>query len=50
MIDLGFWFMFPVATGIATIAMMAGIGMPSLFFFLRGQQYSMLFIEIRANV
>ncbi|MBI2328528.1 MAG: hypothetical protein HYU85_02660 [Chloroflexi bacterium] len=26
MIDLSFWFMFPVATVIATIAMMAGIG------------------------
>ena len=31
MIDLSFWFMFPVATVIATIAMMAGIGGAVMF-------------------
>ena len=31
MIDPGLWFMFPVAIGIATIAMMAGIGGAILF-------------------
>jgi len=31
MIDLSFWFMFPVATAIATIAMMAGIGGAVMF-------------------
>ena len=31
MIDSSFWFMFPIATGIATIAMMAGIGGAVMF-------------------
>ena len=31
MIDTGLWFMFPVAVGIATIAMLAGIGGAVMF-------------------
>ena len=31
MIDTGLWFMFPVAVGIATIAMLAGIGGAIMF-------------------
>jgi len=41
MIDLSFWFMFPVAVGIATIAMMAGIGGAIMF-----APFFMLFLKL----